>query len=200
MAENKKRFLVAVLVLVAAVALVAVIAFVEKAGEQAPEQTTQETTGATQDLPENAAQPEQTEPEQTRETVPPAVWNTIPDIGGTYEQWLSAAMFMAVTLEYPEFELVGIYAASETEVADMAVSQGAYILLRADGQELLLHSVPLNGERTEAGTTDLYTAQLGFATFDVVENSVDLSQLQELSLEDLGEMITYSVLVSLYSR
>lgn len=140
-------------------------------------------------------EPEQTLPAYTDPTAP------VPELDGSYEHWLSAAMVMAVSLEYPRFELVGIWAASATELSQAADSAGAFVLIRVDGREVLLHSRPLSGERSRAGTRDLYTAQLGFATFDEVDAlSVDLSRLREFSVEDISDMIAQSLLVTLYGH
>lgn len=152
-----------------------------------------------------ATLPPETTPEQTLppETVPVHTDPTapIPELDGSYEHWLSAAMVMAVSLEYPQFELVGVWAASATEISESAGSDGAFVLIRVNGREVLIHSRPLSGERSQAGTRDLYTAQLGFATFDEVErSSVDLSKLKELKLEQLSDMIAQSLLVTLYGH
>lgn len=139
--------------------------------------------------------PEQTVPVYTDPTAP------IPELDGSYEHWLSAAMVMAVSLEYPQFELEGVWAASATELSESANSAGAFLLIRVNGREVLIHSRPLSGERSQTGTRDLYTAQLGFATFDEVDrSSVDLSKLKELKLEQLSDMIAQSLLVTLYGH
>lgn len=140
-------------------------------------------------------EPEYTEPVYTDPTAP------IADLEGSYEHWLSAAMVMAVSLEYPRFELVGIWAASATEISEAASSAGAYVLIRVGGQDVLIHSRPLKAERTQSGTRDLFTAQLGFATFDEVDPAkVDLSKLKEFSVEDISDMIAQSLLVTLYGH
>ena len=122
-------------------------------------------------------------------------------VDGSYEQWLAAGMMVGVSMEYPDFTLMGIYAAGETEIANKASSQGVYILIQTGGEELLLWGHSLDAERKEPGTTDLYTKELGFNTFDPVSReNVDLTALQELKLEDLGKMIEQSMLLTLYSR
>lgn len=135
------------------------------------------------------------------EPTEPAVLPTIGQEESSYEHWLAAGMVMAASMEYPDFQVLGIYAASETPVAYHATSSGAYVHIMTGGEELLIHSVPLDGERSTTGTTDLYTAQLGFATFDpVAVGSVDLGSMEKLELEDLSDLISQSLLVSLYGR
>lgn len=163
-------------------------------GQTVPGQTEPPATLPPETVPEQTLPPE-TVPVHTDPTAP------IPELDGSYEHWLSAAMVMAVSLEYPQFELVGVWAASATEISESAGSDGVFLLIRVNGREVLIHSRPLSGERSQTGTRDLYTAQLGFATFDEVErSSVDLSKLKEFRLEQLSDMIAQSLLVTLYSH
>lgn len=141
----------------------------------------------------------ETEPAQTVQTQPPV---TVPQrVEGDYEQWLAAGMVLAVSMEYPDFEIRGIYIASKTAQYQKMLSDGAYILFTSGGEEILIQSLPLEEERSEAGTSDLYTMDLGFATFDrVAADSVDLDAMTRLQLADLTEMIQQTMLPSLYSR
>lgn len=158
-------------------------------------------TPPTGTAPVTTTQPPETPAHGQEETVPPSVWNTVPDLGASYEQWLSAAMFLLLPREYPDFQLQGIYTASNTEISQSSQSLGAYIVFTSGGREIWIHSLPLTQPRTEAGVTDLYTAQLGHATFDRVEpGSVDLSALEQQNLEDLALLVDFSMLVTLHSR
>lgn len=148
--------------------------------------------------------PEQTE---TTETTPPSSETTQPPetvpqrVEGDYEQWLTAGMVLAVSMEYPDFEIRGVYIASKTAQHQKMLSDGAYLLIISGGKEILIQSLPLDAERTEAGTRDLYTMDLGFATFDAVAaDSVDLDAMIRLQLEDLEDMIRQTMLPSVYSR
>lgn len=142
------------------------------------------------------SQPEETRP-GTSETQPPVVIVERKD--AEYERWLAAAMLMGVSMEYPDFELTGIYISSETSIEDKMNSDGAYILFTSGGETMAVHSVPQNGERSAAGTRDLSTETLGFATFDSVDpESVDTASMTKLDIEDLSELIAQSLLVSVY--
>ena len=75
------------------------------------------------------------------------------------------------------------------------------MIFTADGTETAVQSMPLEEERTDAGTTDLYTRDLGFATFDVVDPAqVDTVSCEEVSMADIEELISQSLLVSLYEH
>lgn len=125
---------------------------------------------------------------------------TIPQMKeASYEQWLSASMVVGLSMSYPDFQLQGIYVAGETALEDKMSSGGAVIRFTSGGKELALRSTPLEAERDTAGTIDLSTQTLGFATFDVVDASaVNTAAMTEVALEDLGELIEQSLLVSLY--
>lgn len=153
---------------------------------------------------EPSEDPEETE-EPTQEThveiVPPPTVVIVQRAEAEYEKWLSAAMIVCVSMEYPDFELEGVYAASATALEDKFSSDGAYILFSAGGERIAIHSKALEGERTEPGTMDISTEVIGFATFDRVDPaSVDLKSMEELALDDLSELIAQSLLISIYSR
>lgn len=166
----------------------------------------QDNTVPTQTAP--TVNTEKNDPEQTgTEPIPSTSENTQPPetvpqrVEGDYEQWLAAGMVLAVSMEYPDFEIRGVYIASKTAQHQKMLSDGAYILILSGGEEILIQSLPLDAERTEAGTRDLYTMDLGFATFDsVAVDSVDLDAMIRLELEDLEEMIRQTMLPSVYSR
>ena len=218
MKKNKKRnkegrllkLAAAVLVLVL-LALVGVVAHLER--QQRPDETLPE-----ESLPEmsatagqtNPAEPSEpatgvveTEPEETEpeETKLPGVLVTVPDIEGTYEHWLAAAMYYIPFMDYPEYTVVGLYTRTATVLEKKMDSDGVYMLLSNGVEELLFHSAPLADHRTEKGTTDLHTAQLGYATFDRVDaKTVDLATMISLDPESLAEMMSYTGLPGLYSR
>lgn len=155
-------------------------------------------------IPDEPIAPETTEPElQTQPQYsddPVAV--TIPKkADAEYERWLSAAMVIGLTFEYPDFEILGIYTDSETALEDMLESTGVYLSFRSGGEEIVLHSMPLEAERQSTGTRDLFAADLGFATFDVVTDShPSFEGMTEITMEELGTLISQSLLVSIYSR
>lgn len=164
------------------------------------------TTGTTQQSvdPNSTTAPDETTTLATTEPVetePPAVLVTLPELEGTYEQWLAAAMYYLSFMEYPEYTLTGLYTGSATSTANRMDSQGVYMLLSDGENELLICSKPLADKRSEVGATDLHTAQLGFATFDVVDPAtVDLAGMNLLDPNELIEMMNYTVLPALYSN
>lgn len=107
-------------------------------------------------------------------------------VEGSYEQWLAAAGMYGVTMQYPEGLPVGIYAPANTLFENRSQSSGVYIRVQMPDTELLVHCKPLDAERTEKGTVDLYTKELGYNTFDEIPLSgVELSAMEELKFEDL---------------
>lgn len=118
-----------------------------------------------------------------------------------YEKWLAAGMVAAVSMQYPDFEVSEIYLASSVEINEKSKSQGVYIVFHTDSQTIALHSEPLENERTEEGSVDLYTRDLGFATFDKVNiEEIDVSGFDTVSMESLEDRISQSVLVSVYEH
>ncbi len=127
----------------------------------------------------------------------------IPTLGDEdpYEDWLASAMVIGISMQYTDFEFVGIYTASETPVAAHSSSAGAYVIFKADGQELALRSVPLSAERSDRGTADLYVPAIGYATYELVDAAtVPVSSLKERKLEDLEALIVASSQVSIIER
>lgn len=121
--------------------------------------------------------------------------------GASYERWLAAGMVTAVSMQNPDFEIEGIYLTGETDPADKMQSGGAYVIFTADGTETAVQSTPLEAERTDAGTTDLYTRDLGFAAFDVIDPAqIDTEACVAVSMDELEELISQSLLVSLYEH
>ena len=119
----------------------------------------------------------------------------------SYERWLAAGMVTAISMQYPDFSIEGIYLSGETELSDKSESEGAYVVFTADGAETAIHSVPLDAERTDVGTTDLYTRDLGFATFDTIEPSqIDTGSCEQIEMDDLTDLISQSLLVSLFEH
>lgn len=161
--------------------------------------TNRENASVTED-PENTEQsPMETQEPMVIVTQPPVVIEQRVD--AEYEKWLAAAMVVCISMEYPDFELEGIYTASATALADKFDSDGTYIIFSSGGTRMALHSVPLEAERSTAGTKDISTEAMGYATFDPVDPaSVDTSALIAIELEELGELIAQSLLVSIYAH
>ena len=118
-----------------------------------------------------------------------------------YEEWLAAAMVLGISMQYEDFTIDKIYLTGETDIASKGNSHGAYVVFSLNGKKVVLESCPLDAERTETGTMDLYTKDLGFATFDTVpSDSLDTESYQEITMDDLQESISQSLLVSLYEH
>lgn len=140
--------------------------------------------------------PDDPQEEQTQPTIV-----LIQRADADYEQWLSAALVICVSMEYPDFELEGVYAASATTLEDKFSSQGAYIVFTSGGQRMAIHAKALEAERTAAGTVDISTEAIGYATFDKVDPaSINFSAMDQIALDDLSELIAQSVLVSIYKH
>lgn len=119
----------------------------------------------------------------------------------SYERWLAAAMVTAISLHYSDFQINGIYLTAETELSSASESSGAYVAFTSGEESLMICSKPLEEERTEAGTIDLYTMDLGFATFDEVDlKTVNTEGMLSVEAAELSELISQSMLVSLYER
>lgn len=118
-----------------------------------------------------------------------------------YEEWLAAAAVMAVSMQYSDFSVPDVYLTSETELTDKNNSSGVYIHFMSGGEEIWLKVKPLEEERSEIGTRDLYTKELGFSTFDEVEGSgLDTEQWKSVTLEELERLIVQSLLVTVYEH
>ena len=118
-----------------------------------------------------------------------------------YEKWLSATVLMCVSIEYPDFEIEGVYSDSATALDDKFSSDGVYIIFSSGGERLAIHSKALEDERTEPGTVDISSEIIDFATFDCIDPAlVDTSSMEQINLEDLNEMIAQSLLVSIYTH
>lgn len=118
-----------------------------------------------------------------------------------YEEWLSAAMIVCVSMEYPDFNLEGVYAGSATALDDKFSSDGAYIVFTSLGNRVAIHAKALEHERTDPGTVDISTEVIGFASFDQINpDSIDFASLEELNVNDMNELISQSLLISIYTH
>lgn len=132
-------------------------------------------------------------------TTPRPTIQIIDMIDGTYEQWLGAAGLMGTLMGYPGCTDQTVYFLSETDLDDKMSSQGVYLTLTYEAEQIVLHLKPLEAERTEAGTTDVYCQQTGFATWDVVEN-VDLAGLTPVTIPELEDYLEQVILPGLYQH
>lgn len=119
----------------------------------------------------------------------------------SYEHWLAAGAVTGISMYYMDFELEGIYLASETPLGNHDDSKGVYVVFKSGGETLTLQSVPLEEERSYPGTIDLSTENFGFATFDIVEvEESELKKCEEVRLESLSGLINQLMLVTLYEH
>lgn len=203
MANRKKKstkvnmkIAIAVIALTVVLAVLAVLAMVLR---DLPEEPGGETTvPVSQETEPAGGQTQQTAPV---ETIPPNTIQVTEQIPGNYEQWLAAAMVMGISLEYPDFADFEIYTPSDTPVADKLTSGGVYVRFVSGGETVLLHALPIEQVRTEPGTRDLSSMQIGYAALSVVEEApAELLDMQSYSLDDLNEYIRQSLLVSVYTH
>ena len=126
---------------------------------------------------------------------------TISSEEAVYEEWLAASVVTAISLSYPDFELQEILTATKSGLDEMEQSEGVYVKFNSGGETIIIHSKPLVTERTEKGTIDLHEQKLGFATFDTVTaNTLKGKELTAIDVNALSELITESLLVSLYEH
>lgn len=214
--KKKKTSPVWIILAVAAVLALAALVYFSVSKFTVPNEEKLEATSATdsqeenQDLQNEVATDDteateqttlSTEPEQHQETVTQPTVIITQRAEAEYEKWLAAAQIVCVSMEHPDFQLEGVYAASATGIEDKFSSDGAYIIFTSGDSRIAIHSKALEGERADAGTVDISTEAIGYATFDKVDpDSIDASAMEELALEDLSELISQSLLVSIYTH
>jgi len=119
----------------------------------------------------------------------------------SYEEWIAAAMVVAVSMQYPDFESEEIYVTGATDFEKKNESNGVYIVFSAEGETMAFHSFPIKEERTEKGTMDISTMDMGFITFDAVdEKEIPKSQCRKIVFEELEDLIKQSLLVTIHER
>lgn len=204
MDKNKKKFLILVGVIIAIVVLIiADKSFKLRQSEE--NELSQNTDEPVMENPfDSAIEDEDEANDETNETDDSGNENqdvTTVSQDVSYEHWLAAGAVTGVSMYYMDFELDGIYLASETPLGNHDDSKGVYVVFTSGGEKLVVKSVPLEDERSEAGTIDLSTENFGFATFDVVEVSDDeLKACEEVRLESLSSLINQLMLVTLYEH
>lgn len=117
-----------------------------------------------------------------------------------YEHWLAAAVISGISMNYPDFESVVYYAFGTTELSASDDSGGIYVTFTSGGERLCVYASPLQEERTEAGTLDIYSEVIGYATFDLVDESNIPADYAEMTIDDLNDLITQSVRIMLYEH
>lgn len=209
MSENKKndtkqnRFSAPAVIVVIVILCIVAAAFVffrKPASDQGKENYTDSTAPVVSGTDDKSAQ-ETGENESVETVEDTGTVEIIKKADASYEKWLSAAMVLGISMQYEDFAIDKIYLTGETDTASKGDSQGAYVVFIVNDEKVVLESRPLDAERTDAGTIDLYTKDLGFATFDTVSvDSIDRESYQEITMDDLKELISQSLLVSLYEH
>ena len=108
-----------------------------------------------------------------------------------YEKYLAALSMYALVLEYPDFQLDTIYAASFVPMENKAQSKGIYMTFESGGMQLVAHLYPIEAERTESGARNVYSPEVGYAAFDIVSAVPEgLSKLSQSDYADVMDKIT----------
>ena len=139
-----------ILALCLALAMALTLAGCKKEKKTAPATTPDQTTL------EQTTPPETTPMDTTAVTVPVDTNPVVPQdrVEGTYEQWLAAASVQVTTmLMYPDCQVKGVYALSETDFDKKMDSKGVAIQIINAGSELWILSTPLEEERSLAQET-----------------------------------------------
>lgn len=118
----------------------------------------------------------------------------------SYERWLAAAVLTGISMEYPDFESVSFYFANETDLSDKASSAGIYVTFTVNGEEKCIRSLPLEAERNDAGTRDLSSEVINFASFDEVSASEIPAEYSAVEIADINELIMQSARVMVYTH
>lgn len=124
---------------------------------------------------------------------------TVQRVEAEYEKWLASALVIGVSIEYPEFELVGIYTETCTELQDSKLSKGVYVLFQNGGSDFAVYGMPLEEERTTPGAIDVGSMNMGLATFDVLDpDNIVVDGLRTYTMKDLEKTISQTMQLSLY--
>lgn len=115
-----------------------------------------------------------------------------------YEEHLAALTLFALSMEYPDFVLQGIYSGTSVSIENKMSSAGIYAMFESGGSSLIAHIYPIDAERTQPGTTDLYAAELGFAAFDFVESRDN--SYSEISQDVYASLLAELSSISIFSH
>ena len=124
-----------------------------------------------------------------------------PDDRGSYEEYLSALTLFALSMDYPDFQLQGIYAASSVSLAQKTSSKGIYVFFDSMGESLCAHITHIEAERiSESGTTDLFANELGFSSFELMSELPDTNSLTLLDSKVYGALLSELTGISIFSH
>ncbi len=117
-----------------------------------------------------------------------------------YEHWLAAAVVSGISMYYPDFESVIYYTDGTTELPESNESRGIYVTFTSGGEQICVYASPLQEERTETGTVDIYSEVIGYATFDFVDETDIPAEYTEMTVENMNDLIAQSVRIMLYEH
>ncbi len=117
-----------------------------------------------------------------------------------YEHWLAAAVVSGISMNYPDFESVIYYSDGTTELSESNDSRGIYVTFTSGGEQICVYASPLQEERTETGTVDIYSEVIGYATFDFVDETDIPAEYTEMTVENMNDLIAQSVRIMLYEH
>lgn len=79
-------------------------------------------------------------------------------------------------------------------------SAGVYVTFSVDGEAMCIHAIPLDGERSDIGTKDVYSEAVGFVTFEEVDPAAIPEEFSAVDVENMDELITQSTRVAVYAH
>ena len=102
----------------------------------------------------------------TSETV--VIPDEVPQGSNVYEKYLAALSSDVLLQCIGGFRLDGIYAASFVNMENRMESKGVYIRFFANLENKIAHLYPIEAERTEPGSCNIYTPEVGYVAFELV--------------------------------
>lgn len=107
-----------------------------------------------------------------------------------YEQQLAVACASVLPFCFPGMSDFRIYIASETDARDCSASLGVRMVVQESGKTYTVHAYPIDEQRTQTGTRDVYCPALGYAAFDIYEG-------EQLPANEKWREVPYNVTDSL---
>ncbi len=123
---------------------------------------TQDSTDVSDTQATNETEQSGTEPTETSQPVP--------SDSRIYEDYLAALTIVALSMEYFDFIPLGVFSYEKVSFDRKTESKGIYATFESEGSTWTAFVYPIEGERNESGTLDIYSTELGYAAFDLVES------------------------------
>lgn len=201
--SKKRRQVVICVVIICMIAVIACVAIARgknQIHDMSGSASQQENTNTTDTQDESTAEKESTGEKKTS-----AESETGGDIRvqkrteAPYEHWLIATALTGISMEYTNFGSEEFYAATETSLGESG-TKGIYITFTVDGEKKCIYVSPIQAERTEHGTRDIYSEIVGFATFDEVDPDKIPDAFSAISIDNMNDLITQSTQILVYSH